>query len=123
MNIGLKIDSYYTLRAKRLELEKSVDSLKQEEADMKADIIAELHESSLNGAKGAIATASVTHKTKPKVTDWELVYDYIKETGNVELLHKRLTEGLWASMQEDGIEIPGVEPMVLTDLSLTRSTR
>ena len=122
-DIGTKIDALYALRAKRLELEKVVEEHKQQEANWKLEILAQLNEAGLRGAKGMSATVSVTHKTKPQVTDWHLVYDYIRETGNLELLHKRVTEGLWTSMREDGVEVPGIEAVTLTDLSLTKGAK
>lgn len=123
MDIGIRIDALYALRAKRLELEKVVEEHKQQEQNLRAEILAQLNDAGLRGAKGMTATVAITHKTKPQVTDWTLVYDYIRETGNLELLHKRVTEGLWSSMREDGIDIPGIEAMTLTDLSLTKGSK
>ena len=121
MSIGNMIDELYELRAQRLVFEKEVDELKARETATKEEILALLKASGLEGAKGAIATASIQYKIKPNITDWDAVYTYIRENDMFALLQKRLTVTLWSALQEDGILVPGTEPMALTDLSLTKS--
>jgi len=123
MDIGTKIDALYSLRQARLDAEKQIKAMAAEEATIKQEIINELGDIQLTGAKGSVATASVTYKTKSKVTDWESVYAFIKDQDMPELLQKRITETLWDSLREDGVLVPGTEPFVVVDLSLTKSTR
>jgi hypothetical protein len=117
------IDSLYNLRAQRLAIEKQVEELKARETATKEEILFLLKESGLEGAKGEVATASIQYKIKANVTDWDAVYAYIRDNDMFALLQKRLTTTLWAALQEDGILVPGTEPMALTDLSLTKSKR
>jgi hypothetical protein len=123
MSIGTMIDSLYNLRAQRLAIEKQVEELKARETATKEEILFLLKESGLEGAKGEVATASIQYKIKANVTDWDAVYSYIRDNDMFALLQKRLTTTLWAALQEDGILVPGTEPMALTDLSLTKSKR
>jgi hypothetical protein len=123
MSIGTMIDSLYDLRAQRLAIEKQVEELKARETATKEEILFILKESGLEGAKGEVATASIQYKIKANVTDWDAVYSYIRDNDMFALLQKRLTTTLWAALQEDGILVPGTEPMALTDLSLTKSKR
>jgi hypothetical protein len=123
MSIGTMIDSLYDLRAQRLAIEKQVEELKARETATKEEILFLLKESGLEGAKGEVATASIQYKIKANVTDWDAVYAYIRDNDMFALLQKRLTTTLWAALQEDGILVPGTEPMALTDLSLTKSKR
>ena len=120
MDIGQKIDTLYQLRAQRLEIEKQVNELKAREATAKQEIIDTLKSLSLEGAKGAAATAAITYKVKPNVTDWDAVYTYIRENNMFALLHKAITASLWTALRDDGIVVPGTEPMALADLSLTK---
>jgi hypothetical protein len=117
------IDGLYDLRAQRLAIEKQVTELKLRETATKEEILSILNEQGLNGAKGLTATAAITHKTVPLVTDWEQVYAFIRDQDMFALLQKRLTVTLWSALAEDGVAVPGTEPQVVTDLSLTRSTR
>lgn len=123
LSIGSMIDGLYDLRAQRLAIEKQVEELKASETQMREAIISTLKESGLEGAKGEVATASIQYKIKPNVTDWDAVYAYIREQDMFALLQKRLTTTLWAALQEDGITVPGTEPVPVVDLSLTRSKR
>ena len=123
MSTGTMIDELYNLRAQRLEIEKQVAALKARETAAKQLIIDLLKVAGLEGAKGATTTAAITHKTVPVVTDWNAVYAFIREQDMFALLQRRLTTTLWASLAEDGVAVPGTEPQVVPDLSLTRSTR
>jgi hypothetical protein len=123
MDLGQQIDDLYALRAKRLELEKTLTELKSNEAELKAMLIEALKEGGLEGAKGQTATASLQYKVTPNVTDWEAVYAFIQSQGMFELLHKRITTTLWTALRDDGVTVPGTEPIALVDLSLTKSKR
>lgn len=123
MDIGTAIDRLYNLRATRLDLEQDVKALKAQEIELKGEILTALNDSSLKGAKGSLATASVQYKTTPNVTDWDAVYSYIEQTARFALLHRRISSNLWeAIVQEEG-DIPGIEAQTIVDLSLTKSTR
>lgn len=123
MSIGNMIDSLYDLRAQRLAIEKQVEELKARETAAKEEILRILKESGLEGAKGEVATASIQYKIKPNVVDWDAVFTYIRDNDMFALLQKRLTTTLWAALQEDGILVPGTEPIPIVDLSLTMSKR
>lgn len=123
MTIGQKIDTLYNLRAQRLEIEKQVEALKSREAETKQEIIDTLKSLSLEGAKGDVATASITYKIKPNVADWNAVYSFIREKDMFALLQKRITASLWDALREDGILVPGTEEQPVVDLSLTKSKR
>lgn len=123
MTIGQKIDTLYNLRAQRLEIEKQVEALKSREAETKQEIIDTLKSLSLEGAKGDVATASITYKIKPNVADWNAVYSFIREKDMLALLQKRITASLWDALREDGILVPGTEEQPVVDLSLTKSKR
>jgi len=121
--IGEVIDSLYTLRSQRLELENQVKDMKKTETEIKQSIIARLDELQLASGRGAAATATITHSTTANVTDWPALYTYIKDNNMFELLHRRLTTTLWAAIEADGTHVPGTEPFVVVDLSLTKATK
>ena len=122
-SIGTKIDELYQARAARLTLEAQVKDLKAVETQIKEDIIAELSTSGLQGAKGQVATASITHKVRPIVHDWDAVYEYIHKNDMFALLHQRITTTLWGAMRDEGEEVPGIAAEDYVDLSLTKASR
>ena len=121
--LGVRIDTLYDLSAQRLAIEKQVEELKASETQMKEAILSTLREANLEGAKGSVATAAIQYKIKPNVTDWDAVYTFIREQDMFALLQKRLTTTLWTALQDDGITVPGTEPIPVVDLSLTKSKR
>jgi len=46
------------------------------------------------------------------VTDWSATLEYIKMTGSVDLLQKRLTESAVKARWDSGVDIPGVDKIV-----------
>ena len=123
MSIGQQIDALYLLRSQRLVFEREVAEVKAKEAAAKQAIIDQLKLLSLEGARGDTATASITYKIKPNVTDWDAVWAYIRDNDMFALLQKRITASLWDALREDGILVPGTEEQPVVDLSLTKSKR
>lgn len=121
--IGEVIDSLYAARTARLELENQVKDMKKTETELKQQIISRLDELQLASGRGAKATATVTHSTTANVTDWPALYQYIKDNNMFELLHRRLTTTLWSALEADGQHVPGTEPFVVVDLSLTKAAQ
>ena len=123
MSLGKKIDELYELRAKRLALQKEVDTIKDEERTRTDEIMHMIGDAGLGAARGAVATAALRTATKPIVTDWHQVYDYIKSNDRFDLLHQRISSLAWAELEKDGFLVPGTEAFVELSLSLTKAKR
>jgi hypothetical protein len=121
--LGLGIDALYALREKRLDIEKQVKEMKQQEYQLRNEILLVLGESGLAKASGQMATASVRVSTIPIVEDWESVYAYIVDNDRFDLLQKRLSTVAWRDLAESGTLVPGTASVEDTDISLTKSTR
>lgn len=119
-SIGATIDLLYTLRSQRLEEEKRIESMKSQEAALKAHIMTNFAQSDIDGAKGKLATASIKRSTQAEVMDWDLFWAYIGKTKDWELLQKRVGITALRERWDHGKNIPGVEPRVIEDLSLTK---
>lgn len=119
--LGGKIDELYTKRAERLEAEKKVDEMKAEESALRAEIAKMLEESGVEGATGSIANARRTTKTVGNVKDWTLLFQYVKDNDAFDMLQRRVNDAAFRARLEDGEAVPGVEPFVVHDLSVTRS--
>lgn len=123
ISIGEMIDRLYDKRAERLERQREVDALQAEEESMKKTIVSLLEASSLEGAKGGIATASITRRTVANPVDWDKFYRYVKENDAFDLLHKRISDNAYRDRLEQGEAVPGLEPFTVVGLSLTKSSR
>ena len=121
MELGELIDSLYEQRASRLTLEKEAEALKKEEALTRDKIQALLKSVGLTSGRGSKATASITTKETVTVTDWDALYAFIKKEDMPGLLHRRITAALWKELRDSGVDVPGTEPMIVTDISLTKA--
>jgi hypothetical protein len=122
-DLGSTIDQLYELREQRLALDRKVKEMKEEEVRIREQIFELLAAAGLKRASGGIATAGITVKVVPLVEDWDLVHDYIRKTGEFDLLEKRIGKTAWRARVEDGIDIPGVSAVEDVDISLTRASR
>jgi hypothetical protein len=122
-DIGTKIDALYALREQRLGIEKRVKELKEEELQMRNAIFELLASMGLTKASGAMATAGIKVSQVPLVEDWDKFHDYILETGEFDLLQKRISVTAWRARYDDGVAIPGVSKVEDVDISLTKASR
>lgn len=86
-----KLAKIYTkIRAKRLELEKEVASL-QEQQDLVAEEITKLcKEQGVKTMRTEYGTISMRTSKRYWTTDWQSLYDFIKEHDAFALLHQRI---------------------------------
>ena len=106
----LLVDEASTVETERLALDRRSKELKKVEEDYKARILQAmglLGLRTINGASGRVASIRTT--VEPVVSDWPVTLQYIRETGNLDLLHKRLTASAVKLRWADGLTIPGVE--------------
>jgi len=121
--LGTTIDALYSLRQSRLEKQREIDEMKAHEAHLRQAIIAMLEDAGLAKASGGMATAGITLKVEPLVTDWDPVFEYIRKENKFELIQKRISAPAWRELKESGILVPGTEENPVVDISLTKSTR
>jgi len=122
-DLGSAIDSLYEARERRLNLDRQVKELKQQEAQIKMDILDLLGVSGLAKASGYLATASVKTSTIPIITDWDKVHEFIRTQNRFDLLQKRVAVIAWRELYDSGELVPGTESVEDVDLSLTKSVR
>lgn len=113
------VDSYAGLRKRKAELNKLVDEVASEAEQIKTLLIAALNAQGLSSLGGHIASVSLKSKTVPRVTDWPAVYAYVRGTGEFDLLHRRLNETAVRARWDSTVDIPGVEPTIVNDLSVS----
>ena len=118
--LGLCADLAYKLRAARLEVEEQVEEMRKKEAALKEHIFTLLAAQDLESATGEWATVSLSHLTVPKVTDWDKFYAYIQKEGAFDLLERRPAKGAYKERLEAKVAVPGVEPMEVTNLNITK---
>lgn len=118
--LGACADKLFTLKAKRLEIQKLVDAVDAEEKALKAYIIENLPKSEASGVAGKLCRVTVVTKEVPQVKDWDAFYKYVKKTGSFDLMQKRLTDAAICERWEAGKKVPGVEVFNAVSISMNK---
>lgn len=122
--LGACVDMAYELRAERLEFQKKYEAelaaMKKREDEIEEHILQSFDKSDIEGAKGSVATASVSRLTVPSVKDWPKTFAWIAKHKAWDLMEKRMARVAYRDRTEAGEVIPGVESFVKVSLSLTK---
>jgi hypothetical protein len=121
--IGKLVDHLYEMRAKRIEAARLVDEMKRQEKLVITEVMERMGKLAATKTSGANATASIVKKTEPVVENWTKLFDHIQKTGEFDLLHQRIATRAWGDRHAEGIKVPGVSSIEVTELSLTKATR
>ena len=118
--LGACADALYEVRQARLDLQKKVDALSEQETALREHIIQTLPKSQASGVAGKLARVTVVTKDVPQVKDWDKLYAHVKKTGQFELLQRRLSDSAFKERQEAGKTVPGVELFRAVTVSINK---
>lgn len=118
--MGACADRLYELRLKRLEEQKKVKLLEDEEKALKNYIIQNLPKSEASGVAGRLARVTVVTKEVPQIENWEAFYKYVKKTNNFDLMQRRLADDAIKERWAAGKEIPGVNHFQAVSVSINK---
>lgn len=113
-------DEFYAAQRVRLELDKKAEEAKKVESFLREQILAYMAQEKVFNIGSATVQVNRHLKPKPSVKDWNMLYQYITNTGSFDLLHKRVTEKAVELRWEDGQEVPGVEKFIVEKLTVTK---
>ena len=88
---------------------------------LEMELLVRLDEQGMKKASTDDGTASITETVLPNVTDWDAVYEHIKETGDFYLLQKRPAAAAFRELHDSGEVIPGMEAYTKRSISLRKS--
>jgi hypothetical protein len=115
------VDQYIAARTQRLAKDKEAEELKEFEELLKKAIIAKYQEQGINALGAKNGTVKMTKLVEPVAENWQEIWDYIKETGRFELLHRRLANLAVKELWNDGQVLPGIGQQDVYKLSVTKS--
>ena len=121
--LGEAADQLYKLRQKRLEVEKQVAELKEQERLLREYLIENLPKQGADGIAGKLCRVNIVVKEIPIAEDWDAVHDYVRRNaskGGFAILQKRLNVSAVREILASGKTIPGVGVMETKDLSVTK---
>lgn len=106
-----------SLRKRRLDLQREADLLEQQEKALKTQLINEMIASGADSFQDGEDIAYLKQSIEPQVDSWSSLLTYIHETGQLDLLQKRVTASAIKARWADGVDIPGVNPVTKRDLT------
>lgn len=119
--IGTCADRLYEVKKKRLEAQKIVDALKEEESALKNHIINTLPKSEASGVAGKVARVTVVTKEEPMIEDMETFRKYINRSRRFDLAQKlRPSSVAVRDMWESGKDVPGIKKFNVVTISLNK---
>ena len=115
------VDNYISTRAQRLALDKQAADIKEYEDGLYKVIISKMRDEGMTvlGAKNGFV--KLKESEEPVPTDWPALYEYIKDTGHFEFLHKRISTLAIKEHWEAGEDIPGIGTTTIYKLSVSKS--
>jgi hypothetical protein len=122
--IGDVADMLYDTRQTRLDLGRKVSEYQSQETQLKNYIIDNLPKSSQTGASGKVANVKVVQDTVFQAEDWDKLYEWIKKTGNFQVLNRALNQTSINDIYENSDKkfkgIPGIIQQGITKVSVTK---
>ena len=119
--IGEAIGTLRNLREQLSQANAVVKDLKDKETELCAEIQVLLDEQGTTRVSDGVSTLSLTYTDVPTVTDWDAVYDYIREHDAFYLLERRMSAAPFRELLGQGQQVPGTEVFSKPKISLRRS--
>jgi hypothetical protein len=98
------IARYYEIRTKRLDLNREAARLEVEEAKLKYEIFREWD--NLKAPQGYKVVKS--EDPEPFVEDWPAFLEWVRNSGAIDVLQRRLTPSAIMARLQDDVAVPGV---------------
>lgn len=117
-SLGSEVDKLFDLREAKRELEAKAALIEAEYKEVEERVLRRMEEEKSSGVKSAKASASITLQTVATVEDWKKVDAYIKKTGALHLLQRRIFDAAYREILEGGKKVPGVSPFTKKRLNL-----
>lgn len=119
--LGACADLLYTTRQRRLEMQKEVDALEEQEKQIKAHVINTLPKSDAKGVTGKVANVKVESEEVPTVTDWEAFYKYVSKNKAFDMLQRRINPKAIEERLEAKKKVDGIGSFTLVKVSCTKA--
>ena len=114
------LQTLFDMREKRLSLQRQVDKMEQDEKDLRYTLTNRMvSDNALTTSENGYVAKRKT-VIAPIVTNWTATLDFIRSTGQVDLLQKRLTESAVKARWDSGVDIPGVDKLVNHTVTITK---
>ena len=118
MNINELIDQFVATKAKREDLSEEVKQCTKQLAELEKDIMDLMSHAGISQAANDKASCTMKLNRHPAIDDWNTFYKYVAESGQFELLHKRLSSTAFRERWDAGEAIPGTTTSDVWELTV-----
>lgn len=118
---GAMIAKLIEIRDRRREIKAEDSELIEQWDALKARALAKMEEEGSNRVSSKDGMIILTETIVPQVDDWDEVETYLKATGDLHLLQRRVATGAYRELIEAGQGVPGIVPFVKKDINVRSS--
>ena len=111
------LTNLHTTRAAIKEVQAQEKDLKMKQRELEAKIAIKMQEEGLDKVSNDVCTLSLKAEVVPTVEDWDQFFEYLKETGQFELMQKRMSATAYRELIAMGTNVPGVKSTELTRIN------
>ena len=120
MNIETLISELWALRESKRELSQQEKLLNERYNTLKQELIQQLDEQGVNGAKTSRARVIITESQVVQTQDWDAFCAYVRENDAFHLIQKKPSVTACKELSAiEGMPPPGISLRTLRDISLT----
>lgn len=119
--IGKLADDLFRAKQLKSELNKELTKLNADIKEIEAQLLAEMEEQNLYKLGTDAGMIYKSRQVMPHVVDWDVFTAYIREYDYFHLLQRRPTLSAYRELYEQGIQVPGVEPLVFDEVRTRKS--
>jgi hypothetical protein len=118
--VGALIDRLKAVYDKRARARAVADALTTQYGALEAEVLAALAKQKLAGGRGRTAQASIGSHVVPNVVNWAALYKWALKNKDLSIFHRRVSSTHWGELIAAKKTVPGINPVTLTVLSLTK---
>jgi hypothetical protein len=118
--IGAAIDELDRLRDARRAYEALAEKEREREKALEDAIFEKFDKAKLEGARGKRAQATIARREHATIEDYDALAKYIRKTGELDLLQRRLSGPAVRERWEEKKAVPGVGKFIDLRLTLTK---
>ena len=122
--LGKKIDQFFKIQGKRLNLERQAKKIKIEENKVRDDLIEAMDKAKIDAAKGVLGTVSLRRPEIVRAVDWPALFKWVRKNNAFEILSRGLNQSNITERYEQHPAlakkgIPGTDTVTVVKFSAT----
>jgi len=111
------LDTLTSTRGEIKALQEVEKKLKSRQRELEATLMTRLDQQGIDRVGNDVCTVSLKKEIVPTVEDWDKVQQHVRDTGQFELLQKRMSATAYRELRTMNLDVPGVKPTELTRIN------